>query len=87
MARLVKRFRNTPYQVTVGTEIKYICGCGLSGTLPYCDGTHTITNAEPADTLSWYDLAKQRHPVEGTFPDIRSEGAIVLDENQVPTLA
>ena len=86
MARLVKRTRNSPYEVTVGTQTKFICGCGLSGTLPYCDGTHTITNAEPADTLSWYDLAKQRHPVEGAFPGIRGEQAIVLGEDQMPVL-
>jgi CDGSH-type Zn-finger protein len=83
MARLVKRVRNTPYEVSVGTQTKFICGCGLSGTLPYCDGSHTITNAEPAETLSWYDLAKQRHPVEDTFPGIRSEAPIVRDENQI----
>ena len=40
MARLVKRLRNGPYEVTVGGETQYICGCGLSATLPFCDGTH-----------------------------------------------
>jgi len=40
MARLVKRFRSKPYAVTFGGETQYICGCGLSSKLPFCDSTH-----------------------------------------------
>jgi CDGSH-type Zn-finger protein len=74
MTRLVQRLRNGPYVVTVGSEIKSICGCGLSGTLPFCDGTHQITKTEEAGKLHWYDSRKQRHDAVDRYPDIRTDG-------------
>lgn len=87
MARLVKRIRNTPYEVCVGAETKFICACGLSGTLPFCDGTHTITNAEEQGQLLWYDMAKRRHPVIEEYPGILSEAPVVLSEEGIPVVA
>jgi len=46
MARIVNRTRGGPYPVTNGGETKYICGCGLSSTQPFCNGTHKITREE-----------------------------------------
>ena len=73
MTRLVQRLRNGPYIVTVGGEIKSICGCGLSSTLPFCDGTHQITKTEKPGKLHWYDSGKQRHDAVDRYPDIRSD--------------
>ncbi|HMH18448.1 MAG TPA: CDGSH iron-sulfur domain-containing protein [Burkholderiales bacterium] len=73
MARLVKRFRGTPYAVTVGGESQYICGCGLSATQPFCDGTHKITQGEEPQKLYWYDEEGQRHAAEDSYPDIRDD--------------
>ena len=73
MARLVKRFRNEPYAVTIGGETQYICGCGLSATQPFCDGTHKITKTEVSGKLYWYDEDAERHGAADTFPDIRSD--------------
>ena len=74
MARLVKRYRNKPYAVTVGGETKYICGCGLSSTQPFCDGTHkTTARTEMPDKLYWYDEDAQRHDAIDSYPGIRSD--------------
>lgn len=73
MARLVKRFRSKPYPVTIGGETQYICGCGLSNTQPFCDGTHKIAEAEGPGNLYWYDEDGQRHDAAGNYPDIRSD--------------
>jgi len=73
MARLVKRFRKLPYEVTFGGDTKTICGCGLSTTLPFCDGTHKITESEEPDKLDWYDDAGERHVAIDSFARIRSD--------------
>ena len=73
MARLVKRFRNKPYAVTVGGESQYICGCGLSGTLPVCDGTHKSTQGEEPTTLYWYHEGGQRHVAADSYSGIRDD--------------
>ena len=73
MTRLVQRLRSGPYIVTVGGEIKSICGCGLSGALPFCDGTHQITKTERPGKLHWYDSAKQRHDAVDRYSDIRND--------------
>ena len=73
MSRLVKRFRSKPYAVTVGGETQSICGCGLSGKLPFCDGTHKITQGEEPQKLYWYDEEGQRHVAADSYSGIRDD--------------
>jgi len=79
MTRLVQRFRNGPYVVTVAGEIRTICGCGLSGTLPFCDGTHRVTKTEQPGKLYWYDSHGQRRDTSHKYPDIRSDESAKSD--------
>ena len=71
MARIVKRTRSGPYQVTIGGEAKYICGCGLSDTQPWCNGTHKIARQEEPDKLYWYDTERKAYETKDEFPNIR----------------
>ncbi len=73
MARLVKRSRKLPYMVTVGGETQAICACGLSANLPFCDGTHKITETEEPGKLCWYDDTGQRHAATDSYTSIRSD--------------
>ena len=73
MARLVKRLRDKPYPVTIGGETRYICGCGLSNTQPFCDGTYKITATEGPAQLCWYDEDAKRHDVADNYPRMRSD--------------
>jgi CDGSH-type Zn-finger protein len=73
MARLVKRFRNKPYPITVGEDTEYVCGCGLSNTQPFCDGTHAIAATELPDRLYWYDKERRRYEVPESYAGIRND--------------
>jgi CDGSH iron-sulfur domain-containing protein 3 len=73
MSRLVKRSRTQPYEVTVGGETQYICACGLSANLPFCDGTHAVTAEEEPGKLYWYDGDAEPHAVADTFQGIRAD--------------
>ena len=71
MARIAKRTRGGPYPVTIGGETKYICGCGLSNTQPFCNGTHKISREEDPSKLYWYDEQGNRFETTDVFQGIR----------------
>jgi hypothetical protein len=54
--------------VTIGGETKYICGCGLSNTRPFCNGTHKISHEENPDKLYWYNEQGNRFETPDRFP-------------------
>jgi CDGSH-type Zn-finger protein len=73
MPRLVKRFRQEPFAGPASTETQYICGCGLSSNMPFCDGTHETTKDEDPKKLYWYDEDGERHETADAFRGMRSE--------------
>ena len=41
-------FQDTPIKVTLDAGVKFAyCTCGLSETMPYCNGTHRGTEFKP----------------------------------------
>ena len=58
MARLVKHEVNHPYEIAEAKDLPiYICGCGLSKNIPFCDGSHKKTRDEAAGETYLYDEA------------------------------
>ena len=63
MARLVRMTATGPYRIEPQDLPRdkplFICGCGLSQTMPLCDGSHKGCRAEAEGTLYVYDAARR----------------------------
>jgi len=60
VARLIRHEQTGPYKIEPkdfppdGKSI-FICGCGLSAKMPYCDGTHKGCKTEQPGMMYEYD--------------------------------
>lgn len=54
-----------------GGETKHGCGCGLSNTQPFCNGTHKIARQEDPNKLYWYDEQGNGFETTDSFKCIR----------------
>jgi CDGSH-type Zn-finger protein len=75
MARLVRHEATGPYRIDPPLEKPiFICGCGLSRNLPFCDGTHKTCRDELGGTLYVYDadrrtvIETREDAADGTMP-------------------
>ncbi len=55
MARLVKCTKKEPYEIDAGAKKYYICQCGLSKNMPFCDGSHERARDEDKGKTYLYD--------------------------------
>ena len=55
MARLVRHDATGPIRIDPQDKPVFICGCGLSQNLPFCDGAHKACTGEEQGTVYVYD--------------------------------
>ncbi len=60
MTRIIKVEDKHPQEIKVGTESKWICRCGLSKNLPFCDGSHKQCQEEEEGKVYVYEEGKKK---------------------------
>lgn len=77
MARLVRHEQTGPYRIEPGDVPRdkpiFICACGLSSRLPYCDGSHKFCRNEVPGRLYVYDSVTKAVIEERPDPVARNE--------------
>ena len=59
MPRLVRLEADGPYRIDPQDKPVFVCGCGLSQNLPFCDGSHKSCKGEETGTVYIYDDRRQ----------------------------
>jgi CDGSH-type Zn-finger protein len=59
MARLVRIEAVAPVEIQLGGKSAWVCACGLSQDLPYCDGSHGRIASEEPGKCYVYDAARR----------------------------
>ena len=55
MPRLVHNSATGPFEIKPSDQSQWICACGLSQDLPYCDGSHKKARQEDSEKLYTYN--------------------------------
>jgi len=62
MARMIRHDATAPHRIDPNERPVFVCMCGLSKNLPFCDGSHSACKDEQPGKLYIYD--KERSAVE-----------------------
>ena len=60
MARMIRHEATGPIRIDPQDKPIFICGCGLTKNVPFCDGSHKACNGEQPDKLYIYDSAREQ---------------------------
>ena len=69
MARMVRHEATGPSEVKPQDKSVWICACGLSKNLPYCDGSHKTARQQETDPAKLYVYDKTRARIIETRAD------------------
>jgi len=89
MARLVRHEKTGPYRIDPADFPKdgkamWICGCGLSSTMPYCDKSHNFCRTEQPGRLYRYDPVSKQVIEEREDPHAAPAAAAEHPEAPLP---